>query len=876
MEPWAQDKETLLRNLSTSEEIGLSQKEARKRLKQYGQNQLEEKKEPSFLHKFLRQFQDFMIIALLAAAAVSFGIAIYEHSHNYTEPVIILGIVIINALIGTCQEARAQKAVAALKRITTPYALVLRDGALTKIPAAELVPGDILQLSTGEIIPADVRFLHTFSLYCEEAALTGESVPSGKNEASLPASTPLADRKNMGYSGTIVSSGHGTAIVTATGMDTEIGKIADILHGDEAPLTPLQKNLSKTGKILGTIALFICILMFFIGILQKQAVLPMFMTSISLAVAAIPEGLPAIVTLLLSLGVLRLAKKNTIIRHLPAVETLGSATVICSDKTGTLTMNKMTVKEHFLPARNLSPENEKKQLNFLSQCCLLCTNSVFEAAKGEIIGEPTENALFQYGLNQLKNKTEFLENCRKIGELPFNSTTKQMSTLHPWKDKFLLITKGAPEKILDLCDTYFDGNETKPLTPAIRRQIKEKNLHMAKQAYRTIAFSSKILNSPPDHMEGEIHHMTYTGLLGMIDPPRPEAKDAIAMCKQANIKTIMITGDQKATAVAIASQLGITNDNEAICTGKELDEMSDEKLEKEIDHLCVFARVEPKHKVRIVKVLQRKKHVVAMTGDGVNDAPALKVADIGCAMGKSGTDAAKSVADLLLLDDNFATIVAAVKEGRGIFLNIRRTIHFLLSCNIGEIITIFLAVLMTAKSPLLPIHLLWVNLITDSLPAFALGMEPTQKNIMSRPLTQKQKELLGKEDLFHIITEGAIIGALALLAYSLGLHGCFGLRSEAATTMCFCVLCFSQLVHAINLRSEQSVFKLSPFSNLYLLEASICCFLLQCLVILLPLLAHYFQTTPLQINEWLLVGILSLMPLLVMEIQKASLHSSQK
>lgn len=878
MDNWHnKDAADVISSLESDLKNGLSGKEATKRLARYGKNTLREAKKESFIKKFLNQFKDFMIITLLIAAAISLFVAIYEKQNDFAEPVIILAIVFINAFIGTLQEAKAARAIASLKNLITPTGIVLRNGKVSQIEAANLVPGDIIYLRTGETIPADARLLEAYSLSCDESALTGESLPSEKQVKKLAGGTPLAERTNMVYSGTVVANGHGIAIVAATGMNTQVGQIADLIHQGTAPLTPLQKNLEKTGKLLGTAALFICIILFFIGILQKQDILFMFMTSISLAVAAIPEGLPAIVTILLSMGVLRLAKKNTIIRNLPAVETLGSATVICSDKTGTLTQNEMHVRDCFLPAMALSSSEDtlkhaKKQL---AKCCLLCSNTIYDAKKDTYIGEATENALYAYALQEEPSCSKILAAMPKIKELPFSGTTKRMTTLHQEHSGYFLITKGAPERILALCSTYYDGTKAVPLTDKMRRKIEKANLHMAGLAYRTIAFACQSYQKNPGNLEMANHNLTYVGLAGMMDPPRKEAKEAIHICRQAHINTIMITGDQPLTARAIAEQIGLPADDSSVCTGKELDAMSDDMLAKAIRHIHIFARVEPRHKVRIVRALQQHGHVVAMTGDGINDAPALKAADIGCAMGKSGTDAARSAADLLLLDDNFATIVLAVKEGRGIFLNIKRTIHFLLSCNIGEILTIFLAILMTAKSPLLPIHLLWINLITDSFPALALGMEPAPKDIMHTPV-KKQHALLDTAGILKIVTEGCMIGLLSLLAYTIGTHAYLGARTSAAVTMCFCVLCFSQLVHALNLRSEHSLFRISPFSNFYLLGAFICCSLAQFAIIFFPQLAAYFQTTLLSAREWLIVIILSLQPLIIMELQKFTLHLSSK
>lgn len=875
-------KDKVLSLLDSNEQSGLTEKEAKKRLKLYGPNALPSPSKDSFFKKFGRQFQDFMILTLLFAALLSLGLAIWEGNHDYAEPIIILAIVFINALIGTLQEEKAERAVASLKSLVTHSVTVLRNKKHFQIDFKELVPGDIISLRTGETIPADAMLLAGYNISCDESSLTGESLPCEKRPGRIKTDTPLAERNNMVYSGTIVNRGHGSAVVVATGTQTQMGHIAKMLHEDKAPKTPLQKQLEKTGKLLGLTAFSICIVIFLIGILQKQDIFFMFMTSISLAVAAIPEGLPAIVTVLLSVGVLHLAKKNTIIRNLPAVETLGSATVICSDKTGTLTQNRMQVKKCFTPSHLTDSDTRQKgehpkssqDMQFLMQCCLLCNNSCYDEKHHTYIGEPTENALFAYAKKGLPKKLASLPSMR-LKELPFDSVNKYMSTLHQKDGAYLQITKGAPERILALCDSYLDGSEQKPLTPSIKRRIEKANEDFAHDAYRTIAFACKKHETVPANLQVS-GNMVYVGLLGLADPPRAEVKQAIQTCKKAHITTMMITGDQAATAKGIAKEIGLTKRDDALCTGKELDALSDRELTKKINHYRIFARVEPRHKVRIVKALQNNGHIVAMTGDGVNDAPALKAADIGCAMGKSGTDAARNAADLLLLDDNFATIVLAIREGRGIFLNIRRTIHFLLSCNIGEILVIFLSILMTGTTPLLPIHLLWVNLITDSLPALALGMEPVPKDIMYGAAHSKKQTLLGVSDMSKICLEGCVIGTLALLAYTMGIHGCLGVHPAAASTLCFCVLCFSQLVHALNLRSDKSIFRLHPFSNPYLLFGLLCCIGAQSVIIFIPGLAAYFKTCVLSATEWFVVIALSLQPLLLMELQKFTLHSFRK
>lgn len=830
--------------LHTDTECGLSGKKAGSLLDKHGKNQLAQKKQDSIVKNFIDQFKDFMIITLLIAAAISFGVSWLEHDVDFIEPSIILAIIVINAFLGVIQEARARHSLEALKSLSSPLALVIRDGEMKQIDSALLVPGDVIVLEAGNLVPADARIVSVMGLSIEESTLTGETHPIEKSTAPLKAAAiPIAEQKNMAFSGTVVVSGHGKAIVTSTGMNTELGHIAGMISEETAPDTPLQKKLSHTGKILGTVALLICLALFLIGIINRQPVFSMFMTSVSLGVAAIPESLPALVTIMLSLGVERMAKRNAIIRRLPAVETLGSATVICSDKTGTLTENRMTV------AKEYTQDSPETLFTYFS----LCNHGI----------DPMERALLERaGELSVHTGTE-LRKHRLVDELPFDSRRKMMTTFHENRSGMLSITKGAPEIILKRCSHILTGGETRPLTPAIRRDIDNLALAYAGDALRVLAVARR--DDIGTHLRNDKSsyekNMTFVGLAGFIDPPRKEAGYAVTKCRQAGIRPVMITGDHKITASAIACQLGICRHPDQVMTGAELDSIGDAQLSNIIYKYPVFARVSPAHKVRLVKAFQSNGEVVAMTGDGVNDAPALQKADIGCAMGKSGTDVAKNASDMILMDDNFATIVEAVEEGRGIFQNIKKAVHFLLSCNIGEIMTIFVAILLGKSSPLLPVQLLFINLVTDSFPAICLGLEPPEKNIMKKPPVSATKGLFGGGSMFTIIVEGMFIGSLALFAYMLG-------GDSAGRTMCFAVLSLSQLVHSLNMRSSDSLLKIGFFSNAKLLFSVILCIALQCAVITVPALQIIFRTSPLTGMQWLMVVVLALLPVPLVELEK--------
>ncbi len=804
---------------------GLSAKEAKKRYNTYGPNRLKERRPPTLLERFAAQMKDFMIITLLAAAGVSFIISIFSDNADYVDAIIILAIVILNAILGIFQEKKAEHSLEALKKLSAPTATVIRDGVEQNIETDKLVPGDVICLNSGNYIPADGKILTSVRLQAEESALTGESIEISK------------DKGDMVYSGTVIVTGHGLAEITATGMATELGKIAGMLADENTRQTPLQKKLSHTGKVLGILALVICIVIFIMGILKRQPIFPMFMTSVSLAVAAIPEGLPAIVTIMLSLGVERMARRHAVIRKLPAVETLGSATVICSDKTGTLTENRMSVTDIFTYDK---PEQAVK-------FGILCNHG-----SGGI-----EQALLRYGESIRLSQEKELSHYPLIDEIPFDSVRKSMTTLHRFGDSYLSVTKGAPEIILNHSVSYLENGTEKTLTPAVRKNFMTANKNFAQNALRVLAVAYIKHNHKPICSEVSLErNLTLVGFFACMDPPRKEAITAIAMCKKAGIRPVMITGDHELTAAATGKLLGFP-DSMAL-TGERLHEMSDNELQREIYNHNVYARVLPADKVRLVKAFQAHGEVAAMTGDGVNDAPALKAADIGCAMGLGGTDVAKSASDMILTDDNFATIVAAIEEGRGIYDNIKKAVFFLLSCNIGEIMTIFVAILLGHSSPLLPVQLLFINLVTDSFPAICLGLEPPEKDIMSRPPRGHREGLFAGGGLFQILVEGMFIGSLALTAYMIG-----------GTTMCFAVLALSQIVHSFNMRSHQSLFKIGILSNKKLLLSGILCALLQVSVIAIPFLQDIFHTTALTLLDWLIVACFSLLPIPLKELEKS-------
>ena len=846
-------KEEVLQNLKTDQRMGLTKEEIQARKQKYGPNKLEEKKKETLIVKFFKQFNDFMIIILIIASALSAAISYFQGEHDYVDSIIIIGIVIFNALMGVIQEAKAEKSIEALKEMTPPKAKVIRDGKIQDINAEELIPGDIIELEAGIYVPADCRLIESHNLKIEESSLTGETEPVLKN-ADMIAKKDIAlgDMLNMAFMASIVVNGHGKAVVTETGMNTKVGKIANMIMENETPETPIQKKLAQVGKILGIVCLAICILIFLIGMVKQIDPIEMFMTSVGLAVAAIPEGLPAIVTIMLSIGVSKMAKNNSIIRKLPAVETLGCSKVICSDKTGTLTQNKMTVVEI-----------KSRDKLLASKLATMCTDSniTYENGKTEINGEPTENALVQNGLKYNLNKVELYREMPRVGEIPFDSTRKMMTTIHKMSTGYLVITKGAPDILLNKCN----------LTVGEKRSIESQNQQMAERALRVIAVASKKISTMPSNEEMKFLEdgLDFVGLIGMIDPPREGVKDAVKTCKRAGIKTVMITGDHIATAKAIAKELGILEKHDKAITGKELDNIPQDKLVKEIKDYSVFARVTPEHKVRIVKAWQEAGNVVAMTGDGVNDSPALKNADIGIAMGKNGTDVAKNASDMILADDNFVTIVKAVKQGRNIYDNIKKAIHFLIATNIGEIVTIFMGLIMGLKSPLLAIQLLWINLVTDSLPAIAIGLEPPEKDIMQRPPVDSRKGIFADGLWNKIIVEGIMLGMLTLIAFSIG-NKYYGL--DVGRTMAFVSLGVLELVHSFNIKSEESIFKIGIMENKYLIGSFVLGTVVQTIVVIIPALAEIFKLVPLNQTQWIITIIISFLPIPIMELQKKINH----
>ncbi len=854
MTPFSLSPDTVLKKLDTSVK-GLSQKEAEIRIQKSGPNQLAEQKKESLLHKFFAQFEDFMIIVLLCAAAVSFLLSLLEGHADFADPVIILIVVTLNALLGVIQETKAENSLEALKKLSSPHANVLRGGKRQNIPSSELVPGDIIFLESGNMVPADARLLNCTGLKADESSLTGESLTVDKQaNLTFPENTPLGDRTNMVYSSSIIAAGHGCAVVTATGMNTEVGKIATLILSSGQDETPLQKRLAGAGKILALMVLGICVVLFFIGIFQGIPMFTMFMTAVSLAVASIPESLPSVVTIMLSLGVQRMVKQNAIIRKLPAVETLGSATYICSDKTGTLTQNHMTVTKTSVFS---SPE----ALPSMAQMSFLCSNVVIENNRAE--GEATEKALAEYALEEglpLSLQKEY----PRVYEIPFDSSRKCMTSVHkmPDKEHFLVITKGGYDVLLKKCSLSSGKLSSSRLTHDT----------MTKEALRVLALAYKIIPADTSFLSDSVeNNLTLYGLFGLMDPPRPEVIPAVKQCQEAGITPVMITGDHKNTACAIAEKLGIMRPGNLAMTGTELNALSDTELQKIISGYTVFARVTPEHKVRIVKALKARGEIVAMSGDGTNDAPALKTADIGCAMGLSGTDVAKNASDMILMDDNFATIVSAVREGRGIYENIRKSIRFLLSCNIGEIITIFMAILFRMPSPLAAVQLLWVNLITDSLPAIALGMEPPEQDVMKHPPVSPKEGLFTGSLLFSIAVEGILIGFLTLFAYITGMK-----YLGNGSTMAFAVLSFSQLFHAYNMRSRHSLFQVGFFSNKVMNVSFLICAALQLLVITNPWLQGIFEVSALTFPQWIVVISCSVAPVIFMELQKHVAKSAKE
>ena len=849
----------VLDTLDTDPDQGLSQGEGARRLAGYGENKLEKAKPPGLFRQVLAQLRDPMILVLLAAAALSFFAG---GGQDWLDTAIILLIVVFNTVISVSQEDNARKALEALEKLAAPRARVLREGVERRLESTHLVPGDILLLEAGDYVPADGRILWAAGLQTDESAMTGESLPVHKRAGDgLPPDTPLAERKNMVIGGTVVTGGRAKVVVTATGMQTEMGKIAGLLLRQGQGETPLQRKMKEVSRVLSLVCVGVCAVMFGVGMLQHRDILDMFLTAVALAVAAIPEGLPAIVTIVLAVGVGRMARRNAIIKRLPAVETLGCASVICSDKTGTLTKNQMTVLEVWTPA----PAHRDRALTLGT----LCGDA--QEGPGGYIGDPTETAIAQAAAQAGLEKAALERDMPRRGEAPFDSVRKRMATCHALPNgEALVAVKGAPEAVLARCTHLLGAQGPRPLTDGDRRRIAQVGGDLAGQALRVLAVAQRLQPALPKSMAAESleAELTFVGLIGMMDPPRPEVRQAVDRCAGAGIRPVMITGDHKDTAVAIAKQLNIYRPGDKAIDGAGLDFLPQETLEEEIEAFSVYARVTPEHKMRIVQAWQRRGHVVAMTGDGVNDAPALKAADIGCAMGKTGTDVAKGAADMILTDDNFATVVAAVEQGRGIYANIRKAIHYLLSCNIGEILTIFLATLLpVSQAPLSPVQLLWLNLVTDSLPALALGMEPVEKTAMTQPPRGKEEPLFSRAFSRRLAWQGALVGGITLLAYGLGFHltGTFAV----ANTMAFATLTFSQLFHAFDVRSEDTpLFRLGVLSNKAMNKAFLAGAALQAAVLLAPPLQGAFSVVPLALEQWGMVLALALTPLVVCEAAK--------
>lgn len=871
--------EDVLKKLHTDSTTGMSTNAAMERLKAEGPNRFAEDQQQSILSLILGQLNNALIYILFAAAFIS-GVA------GEISDAIIIGVVIaINTAIGVIQESKAEKALQELKKMATPVAIVKRDGVTQEIPSEQLVRGDIVYVETGRIVPADIRLIESTNLQMEESSLTGESVSVEKDASWYSEKdVPLGDQKNMAFMSTLTTYGRGMGVVVKTGMNTEVGKIATMLHQQEKELTPLQKKLNELGKILGIGAVIISAIIFLIGFLQGREVLDMFLIAVSLAVAAIPEGLPAIVTIVLALGVQRMIKRNAVIRNLPAVETLGAVNVICSDKTGTLTQNKMTlthsaVNGNFSPLTDLSIENPTVK-RFL-EAITLCNDATIE--NGKQTGDPTEIALVEAAEHFELNKKELEQKFPRVNEIPFDSDRKMMTTVHEHKEECFVFIKGAVEKLLPKLTGVEINGEIHPLTKEEEMKILTQVDQMAEEALRVLAVAFK-KTSHPDTQNDLESELVFLGLTGMIDPPREEVKDSINRCHEAGVRVVMITGDHQKTALAIAKELHIADHIDETISGQELNEMSDTMLREKVKTVNVFARVSPEHKVRIVQALKTQGNIVSMTGDGVNDAPSLQQADVGVAMGITGTDVAKGAADVVLTDDNFSTITAAVEEGRNIYKNIKKSILFLLSCNLGEIVTLFIGILMGWPAPLTAIHILWVNLITDTLPAIALGVDPEDPDVMKEKPRSASERIFVKDDVSFMILNGILIGTLTLFAFMEGLKiytestslftmNLQAVNSEAlihAQTLAFLTLSVSQLFHAFNLRtSRKSIFQAGIFKNRYLIGAVGVGLVLQIALVYVPVFSDWFHLRPLVWQEWLFVIGLSMIPVAVNEFVKA-------
>ena len=871
MKEYLSSLEEVLKEQNSSQE-GLTTGEAQERFSRYGKNELEKGKKTSLIQRFLKELADPMIIILIVAAAIS-GITAFYEGESFADVIIILSVVVINAVLGVVQESKAEAAIEALQEIAAATSKVLRDGKVTVLKSDELVPGDVVLLEAGDAVPADGRIIESASLKIEEAALTGESVPANKIAGLLKLDVgekdvPLGDRKNMAYMGSTVVYGRGKMVITGTGMKTEMGKIAEALSMAQDEATPLQIKLNQLSKILTVLVIGICIVIFAVGLLRagisSDTILSTFMVAVSLAVAAIPEGLAAVVTIVLSIGVTNMSKRNAIIRKLTAVETLGCTQIICSDKTGTLTQNKMTVVEHVA-------DDEKA----LETAMALCSDAEYDADAGEAVGEPTECALVNDAAKNGMIKTQLKEEYVRVGEAPFDSLRKMMSTVHETKDhKIIQFTKGAPDEVLKCCTHAMVNGEKVPMTEEVRASILKSNKSMADRALRVLCGACRQWDKMPESTEPEFleQELTYLGLSGMIDPVRPEVKAAIVECREAGIRPIMITGDHKDTAVAIGMELGILTDPSQAITGAQLNEISDEDFEKKVEEISVYARVQPEHKVRIVNAWKKKGMITAMTGDGVNDAPSIKSADIGVGMGITGTDVTKNVADMVLADDNFATIVSAVEEGRRIYANIRKAIQFLLASNLAEVLAIFFST-MIGFSILKPVHLLWINLITDCFPALALGLEKSESDIMKKKPRDPKEGIFAGGMGFDVAFQGVVVTILVMLSFLIGHRIESGVwefvNSADGTTMAFLTLSMVEICHSLNMRSRRgSIFKLNGH-NVFLYGAMLVSLILTTVVIEVPFIAKAFQFTPIDFTEYLIALGLAVLIIPIMEIVKA-------
>lgn len=865
--------EEIIKELSSNVINGLSSADAKLILEKNGPNKLQGKKKKSTFQLFLSQINDAMIYILLVAAVISAIVG------EISDAIIILIVIFVNAIIGVIQESKAEKALEALKSMSTPKALVKRDGSIIEIPSEEVVVGDIVIIDAGRYIPADLRLIESANLKIEESAFTGESVPAEKNSDIINEENdvPIGDQHNMAFMSTLATYGRGTGIVIATGMDTQIGKIAKMLDAEDENTTPLQKKLAQLGKTLGFAAVGISIVMFIVSMFQGRDFLEMFMTSISLAVAAIPEGLPAIVAIVLALGVQRMIKENAIIRKLPSVETLGSVNIICSDKTGTLTINKMTVKKFYIngETKNLEEidiKNDESKL--LVDGMILCNDAT--SKDGVQTGDPTEVALIDVG-NKINIFKEDLNKAHKrVNEIPFDSDRKLMTTVNTYDKVFNVFTKGAIDSILKISNKILINGEIKDFTKEEKEKVLMASNLMSDDALRVLALGYKVIDTEHVAIDDLEKDLIFVGLMGMIDPPREEVKGSIQVSKNAGIRTIMITGDHKNTAVAIAKELGIANDISEAMSGSEIDTYSDEEFTKIVNNYRVFARVSPEHKVKIVKAFKSHGNIVSMTGDGVNDAPSLKAADIGVAMGITGTDVAKGAADMVLTDDNFTTIVSAVEEGRNIFNNIKKSILFLLSCNLGEVVALFVAILLNWAAPLLPIHILWVNLITDSFPALSLGVDPGDKGVMDLPPRNPKESLFAGRMGKLLILNGILIGITTLFAFVLGEY-LYPDSLRHAQTMAFVVLSVSQLFYSLAMRNEtKSLFQVGVFKNKWLIGSILLGILLQLTIITIPFTATIFKVYSLKLKDWGIVILISLIPFVINEIIKIFFRMKDK